>query len=1422
MDRDVKIKISTTTDTSGVAKVKQELGSLEVSTSQTTNAFGNLASSIKGLALGTVGIYAVAEAFKTVVSSGLEFNKSTENLKNSLTTLGVATSSNVTTTGVLIGQTQKYAMAADEASIAMQKLQAINADTPHTLNQTVEIYKSMYSSMKMAGVSTDEMVELTKKISIAAGSAGVEFNQLLAGVDGLAKGQVEANSELGRFLDNMGLSNEVLKSSKDIYKTINDALVDIKGGFGSFEEASSNAQNAFSKFAGELTKPLFSSLKDGLNESVGLFDTLTQKITDARTAAMGWSQMATLEQASVKMQALGSELMEYQRTLKENDGALWFGLTDEQVQHTKRKIAEISHEIQLESQRIAKKYEEGVSVGSLMAKSGGVENPLPKGGKTKPDNSAQKAREKEEAELQKLHQRMLSDIQKNNNERIKLEEDFASTVASLNQKNSREKLSGLGAEAFQTFNYYDALMAKYSEVAGAEETLRGLQAEAMDVVIAKQNELDETYNNQEALDSIDEVYDGYLKLIDAQIELAENGMNIDFDFGDGAKELNNISKAMQQLHVGSLKYTKQDMKLQKDFAKNFLEAKGDELKEKELILSFDEDTATLKEAQHNAELAAYSSLAGAMVGAFEQGSAGAIAFTTLQSALGIASSWAAIAEAWALGFPQNIPAVAMVTSAVMPIISQLGGSGGGGGSASASQARVDAGQKRVDAVEAEYTPITDRLDRQIELLERLNLGGTAGVVSIESANRSFERDYKVAIEETFRDFRSTFTKADITSAGLDVDEFIADMQAIEDAMNVKGDVFSSYREGGNFLALGEPVLSKDDNMLKFLAEAAKTEYGKYAFSQKEGEGTFAQQADDADIYYNEILNSIFEITAEYANGMLDVVDELRDASSTMKEAYDSITGTAKYQKQELSDAFADVDALRGKSSYTSYLTGQINAIDKLEKEIDTDLISLLLSEDPERLPEQVEAVRQLGELSGKVFSKGAEDALNYINSIELVSEALASSRENMAEWRQRNETLTDTTKRLAKEAGLENDVKMDSVKSVQNAINVMYKQAWADKLLSDAELEALMSAEALKDELEDAALAITDEKNALLDQIAVLEGTTTSRELELLGLDASNRALQEKIWLLEDEKAITERTTANMGSFIGSLRTLGQSTAEMASNLNVSAATDVQGLADLYSSFVGDNDFTNDELAFLNNNLKLVEEEQAKAITKTMDGLNGTLTDTNKRIGSLENTIGAIDDIVDSLKDASATPETKLEDFYDSLEDASAVFNTSDTSKYEDVIAGLSAQSDILSDTSAFNSSLDMKFAQLVASNKLIEFGLKAQSELSRQESISKEVEAQITATQSMSNTLHNDLLMLISSVDKEREDATIASIVPNTLELMPQSPIPVIVQTPSTTTAGEQTQEEVLLKLVSEVTRLAKIVARFDDGDAMRVRVTT
>ena len=246
------------------------------------------------------------EAIEQTIKTGIEFNKNMENSVAGLTALTVATSSNISVMGKHLSIMEKYRLAQIEATKTTKELIRINAQTPHTLNQTIQIYKSIYSSMKKAGATNEQMIELTKKLSIAAGAAGIEFNQLLSGVDGLATGTVLVNSDLGRFLRSMGLTNETLKNSKDVVGLLLDKFKDFKA-VDTFDVALSNAKNSLQVFAGELSKPIFDSFKEGLKESSSWLDDLTKKLKEFKLENTDISQFHTIEEKNKKILSLAKQ-----------------------------------------------------------------------------------------------------------------------------------------------------------------------------------------------------------------------------------------------------------------------------------------------------------------------------------------------------------------------------------------------------------------------------------------------------------------------------------------------------------------------------------------------------------------------------------------------------------------------------------------------------------------------------------------------------------------------------------------------------------------------------------------------------------------------------------------------------------------------------------------------------------------------------------------------------------------------------------------------------------------------------------------------------------------------------------------------------------------------------------------------------------
>ena len=284
-------------------------GKAEQSTKKTTSGMFKLGVATVGA---TAGIYSIQKALVAVGKTGFAFNKALEDAKGGLVSLSVAMQDSS------IPLTERYAKANKEATESLTKLVAVNTQTPHSLNETNKIYKAMYVSMKNAGATTNEMIELTRGISIAAGSAGIEFNSLLAGVDGLATGTVLANSDLGRFLGGLGLTNKKLKESTDVVALLNNKFKDFKA-IDSYTVAASNLDNAWQQLAGELTKDIFSVAKEGMKDLAVDFNEFTEAVKKFKLEMSDINEAKGLSSMNAKMISLGEEWSKYNQKFLDND-----------------------------------------------------------------------------------------------------------------------------------------------------------------------------------------------------------------------------------------------------------------------------------------------------------------------------------------------------------------------------------------------------------------------------------------------------------------------------------------------------------------------------------------------------------------------------------------------------------------------------------------------------------------------------------------------------------------------------------------------------------------------------------------------------------------------------------------------------------------------------------------------------------------------------------------------------------------------------------------------------------------------------------------------------------------------------------------------------------------------------------------------
>lgn len=259
-------------------KASPNIQKLDRNLSKLDKAFKDNSISVAKLTAGITAVYGVYKTFDTiinsVVKSGFEYNRELEQQRESIKTLIVATSQNKDSLGNLLTVQEKYNLASKESTDILKELEKINANTPNTLGETAQIYKAMLPSMRGYGATQSELIQLTEKLSIASSSAGIQFQSLLAGVDGLASGTVVAGSDLGRFLNSIGLSNEELKKSSDVVDTLLNKLSGFKA-LDTYGVAVSNLTVEWQKLTGELTKDIFITQKEGVKELTKLVKQFT-------------------------------------------------------------------------------------------------------------------------------------------------------------------------------------------------------------------------------------------------------------------------------------------------------------------------------------------------------------------------------------------------------------------------------------------------------------------------------------------------------------------------------------------------------------------------------------------------------------------------------------------------------------------------------------------------------------------------------------------------------------------------------------------------------------------------------------------------------------------------------------------------------------------------------------------------------------------------------------------------------------------------------------------------------------------------------------------------------------------------------------------------------------------------------------------
>lgn len=281
-----------------IQKLQRDLQKLEPRIVGTEKSFKSLDSSLvrltKQVVTTYIGFQTLSKTYDLVIRNGLEYNKNIEQQTASIKTLLASTSANVDSLGNLLTAQEKYNLAGQESVKILTELEKVNANTPQTLNETAQIYRTLLVPLRNVGATQSELITLTEKLAIASNAAGIEFQSLLAGVDGLATGTVLANSDLGRFLSSIGLTNEALKESDDVVKLLTDRLSGFKA-LDTITVATSNLTVEWNKLTGAVTKDLFETQKTTIKELTKIIRDLAQdkeSITSIKNVIVDFASVA--------------------------------------------------------------------------------------------------------------------------------------------------------------------------------------------------------------------------------------------------------------------------------------------------------------------------------------------------------------------------------------------------------------------------------------------------------------------------------------------------------------------------------------------------------------------------------------------------------------------------------------------------------------------------------------------------------------------------------------------------------------------------------------------------------------------------------------------------------------------------------------------------------------------------------------------------------------------------------------------------------------------------------------------------------------------------------------------------------------------------------------------------------------------------
>lgn len=285
MAKNVKIGVSVDTN-SGVASIgglNKSFNQLGNVTQATNKYIKDIEKSFLGLSKSVIDVNAhltqAYQGYKTLAldvynfsNSFIELNAQYEKTKKNIASLIAVNSSNINSMGKSLKIQEKYQLSLKQSEKTLKQFSILSQKSGYAVSDLADIFQSFYSGVSK-NMNFDESIKSFENLMQTLKISGLGVEQLKMTIDGLGSGAVLSSSDLGRFLKQIGLTNEAIKEANAngslyelIMKKTSENVKVAELALGSYEDNIKLLKSNVDNFKRELSEPLFEAINKNLSE----------------------------------------------------------------------------------------------------------------------------------------------------------------------------------------------------------------------------------------------------------------------------------------------------------------------------------------------------------------------------------------------------------------------------------------------------------------------------------------------------------------------------------------------------------------------------------------------------------------------------------------------------------------------------------------------------------------------------------------------------------------------------------------------------------------------------------------------------------------------------------------------------------------------------------------------------------------------------------------------------------------------------------------------------------------------------------------------------------------------------------------------------------------------------------------------------